>query len=365
MQKNTKKIQIELTSRQGDNWTWRKAGAKQPKGEIAESMLPSGSNLGDEIWVEIASNIDGIYVESVLPSPKTDQQGKNVQTLELLGAKKKSKSVNVNYRNNSSRRKKRKRQKPPEITPKEESKVAKRELGSKLSPEHTHRKKWLSSLAKEHSPVAEQLIKGGMPAVRSGVEADSKAGKGKELIKLAEQLLPDFRLAEWRDRADAAIENIDKVRLADLRAVLAAADGISRHSDIEATVKELRQKLQERLEKEHLEWLADINTLVEEDRIVRALNLSSHPPKAGMPLPEDLAAKLTSGVNSALTSDTPNKRWEIFLSALSKSPIAQRVEPAGLPKNPSPELNGLLEKAREYIPKISSQILDQKLPEKH
>ncbi len=362
MQKHTKKIQIELTSRQGANWTWRKAGAKQPKGEIAESMLPSGSSLGDEIWIEIASSIDGIYVESVLASPKTDQQEKNTQTLELLGPAKNSRPVSVNYRTPPARDKKKKRKKKKaefQPAPPEESKVVKKEQGPRLNPGRSHRKDWLNSLPEEHKPVAEQLIKGGMPAVRSGLEAADKSGEGQELIKLAETLLPDFRLAEWKDRADAAIDNVEKVRLADLRAVLAAADGISRHREIEATIEELRQKLHERLAREHSEWLADIHTLIEEGRLVRALNLSSHPPKAGMPLPEDLAAELVSGVNSALTSDISNKRWEIFISALSRSPVAQRVEPVGLPKNPSPELKELLERFRKYVPQISSKILDQ------
>src|SRR4051812_42267935 len=77
-----RRIELELTSERPDGtWTWRAAGAREPRGELDGSVLPGGAKVGDVLRAEADFHVDGITVLSVLP-PK----GARVETerLELL-----------------------------------------------------------------------------------------------------------------------------------------------------------------------------------------------------------------------------------------------------------------------------------------
>ena len=61
------RMRIELTSARDDGaWTWRAAGARQPKGSIDRALLPEGATVGDVLRVEVDQFMDGIEVISVL-----------------------------------------------------------------------------------------------------------------------------------------------------------------------------------------------------------------------------------------------------------------------------------------------------------
>ena len=63
----SRRIDIELTSALGDGtWTWRAAGARQPKGVVDGSVLPADAKVGDELKVEVDQEIDGITVLGVV-----------------------------------------------------------------------------------------------------------------------------------------------------------------------------------------------------------------------------------------------------------------------------------------------------------
>ena len=63
-----RRMEIELTSRREDGiWTWRAAGARQPKGIVAASLLTSAAKVGDVLRVEAETELDGIAIVSVLP----------------------------------------------------------------------------------------------------------------------------------------------------------------------------------------------------------------------------------------------------------------------------------------------------------
>jgi hypothetical protein len=62
-----RRIDIELTSARDDgSFTWRAAGARNPKGVLEGAIVPSGSSVGDELKVEIEQMLDGIEVLSVV-----------------------------------------------------------------------------------------------------------------------------------------------------------------------------------------------------------------------------------------------------------------------------------------------------------
>ena len=62
-------MEIELTSQRDDEtWTWRAAGARQPRGLIAASMVGNRPKVGDQLRVEAEVELEGITIVSVLPS---------------------------------------------------------------------------------------------------------------------------------------------------------------------------------------------------------------------------------------------------------------------------------------------------------
>ena len=76
------RIEIELTSSAPDgSWTWRAAGAREPRGVLDGTILPSGSSVGDLLRVETEHDLDGIRVLSVVPAK--DKSGRS-GLLELL-----------------------------------------------------------------------------------------------------------------------------------------------------------------------------------------------------------------------------------------------------------------------------------------
>ncbi len=78
------RIDIELTSSRPDGtWTWRAAGARQPKGVLEGSVLYQGAKVGDVLKAEADFDLDGINVTSVVP-PKAKKAAPEV--LPLLGS---------------------------------------------------------------------------------------------------------------------------------------------------------------------------------------------------------------------------------------------------------------------------------------
>jgi hypothetical protein len=73
----SRRLEIELTSERPDGtWTWRAAGAKQPKGELSATVLPDGAKVGDVLRADAEFAVDGIDIISVLP-PKAARKEAN------------------------------------------------------------------------------------------------------------------------------------------------------------------------------------------------------------------------------------------------------------------------------------------------
>src|SRR5690606_37788906 len=145
------------------------------------------------------------------------------------------------------------------------------------------------------------------------------------LLEIAEKLVPRVRAAEWRDRAEAAQRDIDVVDLRDLRSVVSAADAAGHDDEARALVHGLKRGLVQRVDAEHNAWLEALSATLDVGRVVRALRVSSRPPKAGAPLPPEIATRLADGAGVALTSDAAAERWVAVLEALAFSPVRDRV----------------------------------------
>jgi hypothetical protein len=209
--------------------------------------------------------------------------------------------------------------------------------------------------------VAEQLLRGGLPGVRQALAKQNEAAEAEglprinpaPLLDLAERLLPRVRQAEWRDRAEAALAQVDEVDLRDLRSVVTASDAAARDDESRPLAIALRDALGIRVDKEHQGWLAELATTIDDGRVVRALRLSSRPPKAGAPLPPDLATRLTEATNASLTAEASTDRWSAVLDALAFAPVRRKVLPASLPAKPSDELLATIARLADRLPEIA------------
>src|SRR6478735_6656252 len=57
------RIDVELTSARADGtWTWRAAGAREPRGVVESSVLPDGAKVGDIFKVEATIALEGIEI---------------------------------------------------------------------------------------------------------------------------------------------------------------------------------------------------------------------------------------------------------------------------------------------------------------
>jgi hypothetical protein len=390
----SRRIEVELTSNRSDGtWTWRAAGARQPKGELDGALLPPGAKVGDVLRAEADFAIDGISITAVLP-PRSARSAPD--RIEILGPPRRDEPGVTTVlapkgrrdrrdRGDRGERPGRERRDRGERGPRGEGR-GRREGGERRearprparparpAPEprprakrlragRTHRNAVLTALPDTHRPIAEELVRGGIPGVRQTLDrqnallkADQKPTINPEpLLDIAERLMPLLRAAEWRDKAEAALADADEIDLRDLRSVVVAADASARDDDTRALADQLRTVLGNRVDREHQNWLDELTVNLDEGRVVRALRLSSRPPKAGAPLPTDLAKRLTEAAGTSLTAEISDERYGTVLEALAMSPVRRKVVPTHVPEKPSDELLAGVRKVASRVPEIAAR----------
>ena len=418
----SRRIDIELTSARPDgSWTWRAAGAREPKGVVDGALVPAGAKAGAVFRAEAEVEIDGLTITSV-----TDPKGRTARTglLELITNDKPFEAVTQQLvRGERGERRDRRdrgdrpdrprgdrpggdrdrrpreggdrargdrpggdrpggdrdrrpreggdadrrgprpdRRNRPHFTPPPE--LPQRPKAKRLKPGRAHRNAILAELPEEQRPVAERALQGGIPAVRQAVTEQNARLKaeGKPevpaagLLSLAEQLLPRLRVAEWLDRADAAKADLDELDLRDLRSVVAAGDDpmVARDESTRELANELKQALVDKQEKELQLWFGDIDAAIGVGRVIRALKLSSQPPKAGIRFPGDLARRLADAAGASLTADAASDRWVALLEAAAFSPVRALITPAGKPEQPGDELLATAKRLGPLLPQVAT-----------
>jgi hypothetical protein len=401
----SRRIDIELTStREDGSWTWRAAGAREPRGTLEGDILPSGAEVGSVLRAEVEGFLDGLSVVAVLPpraprneperlelkSSRSDQplvsstlapqrsgersrrndRGRDSRDRregregrdrrdggegrrERRGPRDRDRDRDHDRDRSSGRHERPARPAPPPVEVKPKPK--------RLRPGKAHRTALLEAVPAEQRPIAEQLLAGGIPSVRQAIDkqnAELKAEgkpevKPDALLRVAEDLRPRALAAVWRDRAEAAVAVIDDLDLRDLRSVVNAADDAGRDEEARALATRLREALTVRVEKEQADWLAELAETVKAGRVVRALRLSSRPPKAGSPIPGDIATQLAEATAASLTDETGPERWATVLDALAYSPVRRRVIPQSLPAKLSPDLRATIARLASRLPEIA------------
>ncbi|HET9059516.1 MAG TPA: hypothetical protein VFN61_06315 [Acidimicrobiales bacterium] len=433
-----RRIEIELTSARPDGtWTWRAAGALNPKGSLPGSLLYDGAKAGDVVRVEAEFGMEGITVVSVEP-PRT-ATGSDPNRIELLD-RPVSATVTTQLASRSrsgERRQSRPGDRPPrgdrperdrgprpergdaERGPRPErgtrpprSGIATERPGARQPGEagrdreggtvpsgagpkgprertarpddgtrqnrrpptdasrpqggagrqrrlvvaNNHRNAMLESLPAEQRPIAQQLLRGGIPQVRTALflEREKAREEGRPepssegVLSIAESLAGRVKAAEWRDRAEAAVKAGDDLSTRDLRLLVNGSD-VARDEASRELVVSLREMLERRVEAHRQEWSNDVSRLLDEGHTLRAVRLSSRPPDPGARFSAELATRLRDAAGSALSGSVPSDKWLAMLQAISESPVRRAVKPSGLPEDPSPEL---LETARQQCGRV-------------
>ncbi len=226
----------------------------------------------------------------------------------------------------------------------------------RLSPGNAHRNAMLESLPVEQQPIAQQLLRGGIPAVRTALhfERERAREEGRPepstegVLALAESLVSRVKAAEWRDRADAAIKLGDDLAMRDLRSLVSGSDAARDEASRDLVVT-LREMLERRIEAHRTAWSAEVAKNLDDGHVVRALRLSSRPPDPAARFSAELATRLRDAASTALSPATPEAQWLAVLQGVVESPVRRTVRPEGLPANPSPEL---LETARQHCGRV-------------
>ncbi|HVF75754.1 MAG TPA: hypothetical protein VM938_11950 [Acidimicrobiales bacterium] len=393
-----RRIDIELTSARPDGtWTWRAAGAKQPKGVLEGKLLYEGAAVGDVVRADAEFEIEGITVTAVLP-PKGKER-KEPQRLEIIGPPRAEQggvtSSLVPKGRGGPRRDRdgdrdrgprppregggdRRGTRPPRPAsegrerparppreprpPREEKPAAPKP--KRLTPLNVHRAAVLEALSPEQRPVAEAVLRGGIPAVRQAVEAQNaklrETGepevRSEPFLAMAEELLPRLKVAEWRDRAEAAAKEVDEIALRDLRSVVSGADAGARDDETRLLAGTLREALEGRVAKQREEWVAEITTCLDDGRLVRALRVSSRPPDPGTRFPAEIATRLATAAGEALNPEVAPDRWATVLDAVASSPVRRQVKPAGLPAEPGEQLLQAAKQASGLVPALAPML---------
>jgi hypothetical protein len=175
---------------------------------------------------------------------------------------------------------------------------------------------------------------------RIAKQAGGEAVPVEGILAIAEKLRPSLHVADWLDRAEAAKRDLETLDLRDLRSVVVAATDpmVARDENTKALAAELKEALTRRQDEEYKLWLGDIDAAVGVGRVIRALKTSSQPPKAGVPFPAELAAKLVAATQNTFASDTLPDRWIALMEALAFSPVHKQVKPTAAPPVISEEL---------------------------
>ncbi len=148
---------------------------------------------------------------------------------------------------------------------------------------------------------------------------------------------------------------MDDLDLRDLRSVVVAAESGARNQESRELADRLRLALTARVESENESWIEELQQTLTEGRTVRALRLSSRPPKAGAPMPSELLERLEIAASESLTAETNGDRWRTLLDAIANSPVHGRVSPSSVPKSPNKQLLSLVTRLSKRIPRIAAE----------
>ena len=403
----SRRIEIEITSLNGDVATWRAAGAKLPKGTLDASLVPGGPVIGTVYRADVEQFMERIDVVAVLPAKTASPLDPRNERLTIIVAEAKGPDVTVTYapKGRGPRREgdrdgsreggrdgARGNSRPGGRGPKREGGPSERPAGDRgpkregaarggrpsgrserpsgpvAPPMATiHRNALLATLSPEQLPVAEQLLRGGMPSVRAAVAEQNKnaTAQGRPTIdaatieRIAEDLLSKANLAAWKDRAAGALGAGKELRLRDLRAVVTSAKTATLDDEARAQLKELQTSLNAKLEVLRTQWTEKLDGAVASGNIAEALRLVARPPDMSTRVSAETATKVTAMVSEALHAGQELAVWLELVTLAVETSIRRNIKPLGIPADESAK--ALAIKNAGAIPEFA-KLLGMKVP---
>jgi hypothetical protein len=380
------RLDIELTSRREEGeWTWRVAGARQPKGTVPAGLVPEGARVGDVLSVEAEVDLDGIFIRSVIPprQQRSEEERDGTRRIEVIGsARRDSPGVTAVLRSRTGARPDTqparsrqmrdphalRRKRSGDLTGPNRSRKAELSDASRDRPARVkrragdaagnrHRQAFLDSLPPEQRTIAERLVRGGLAAVRRTIavqnESARQAGHPEvpegPVLAIAESLAPRLKAAAWCDRAEAVLESGEATTLSELRALVSSAEEAGRDEPGRSLLERLRAVVASRVAESRSRWEEQVVAHLEAGEVARALKLSARPPDPGARLSSDLAGRLAEAASQGLSAEAPPPRWAILLEAAASSPVRVNVRPSGIPADAPEEL---LSRARQLAGRI-------------
>jgi len=405
------RMDIELTSRRDDGtWTWRAAGARQPRGVVDGPLVPEGVAPGTVLRAEVDFGVDGLAIVQLYPPrPAEPTTGANATRIEIRGSGRTEPGVSVSLagrrpRPDGAGRPARRddRTGPSSNRPAgDRSRPGERAAGSpsrrdaapgranangasrqdrparpggparpagsgdrarrRFQPSTTYRNQALAELRPEELPVAEQLLRGGIPRVRQAIDEQNARARAEgraevaaaPLLAMAEALLPKLNLATWKDRAASARDAGRDTPLRELRSIVAAASTVNLDDEGRELASTLRQALDTRVTALRDAWLARMGKALDEGRVIDALQAAARPPEHGTRLPADLAVRLAAAASAALSADLDGASWLALLQAVLDSPVRRTVRPAALPADADETVLAAARRAAGHVPGLA------------
>ena len=219
----------------------------------------------------------------------------------------------------------------------------------------------LAELRPEQLPVAEQLLKGGVPSVRQAIQEQNARARAEgrpevtegPLMAMAEELRPIIGLATWKDRASVARNAGKDTPLRELRSIVASASTVTLDEEGTEMQKSLRTSLTERVTALRERWVERITTSLDEGRVVDAVRASIRAPEPSARLSAELAVRLADAAGQAMTKDTAPEDWKALLEVVVECPVRRTVKPAGLPEGADEALLSEARKAAGLVPELA------------
>ncbi|MDA8400275.1 MAG: hypothetical protein M0008_09570 [Actinomycetota bacterium] len=398
----TPRIEIELTStREDGRWTWRAAGAREPRGLLDGGILYDGAKVGDVVRADAEFFMDGISIATVHP-PRVKQAPKD--RLEVVGIPRPAPGDQADERHPPSGARRREKGSEHSDSDADRARSRSRDAGARnkrggsdratagqsrsssagdqgsrptparerskrFVPGTAHRDALLKALQADQRSVAEQLLRGGIPAVRRALDQRNDAAKAagepvadpSGVISLAEELLPRVNAALWLDKAEAASKNLRDVPLRDLRSIVAGASALTLDEPSRMLAAGLRDALSTQVEGARKRWLESIERALADEDVPEALTRSARPPDPGARFPAELALRLAEVTSNVLDADLEPDRWQEILQAAMRCPARRMIKPKGFPPAPTKELLQAARQACAQIPSIAS-LLGMSMP---
>lgn len=373
----SRRIEIEITSLNGDVATWRAAGAKLPKGTLSAALVQGGAVVGNVYRADVENYMDGIEVIAILPPKTASPLDPRKERLEIIVKENTGPDVVVTYapKGRGGRRDGERREGDRKDSKRSPSRPGSKDRGGAPTGEKSergprterparsdrparpsgartggpvvapittiYRNALLATLSPEQLPVAEQLLRGGMPAVRSAVAEQNKnaTAQGRPTIdaetidRIAEELLGKTNLALWKDKAAGAIGAGRALRLRDLRAVVTSAKTVSLDDEGRLQLKELQTALTSKVDHLRTVWNEKLETALNSKNVAETLRLVARPPDMSTRVTAEMAAKVVTMTSEALTAELDPAAWNEIVTLAVDTSIRRNIKPVGIPAN--------------------------------